>query len=140
MPLPIPPREPDSVPVLNATPLPAFTQAWQLQPPRDAVILIVKGTFDLAQGAPAAPSGEQQLPLGPELFPKAEEALRYPGDIAFFKPRCDVLVAGHAYASPTAGPAVRRLEINLGRELSFVMAAIGDRTWVRGAPSEPARF
>ncbi len=140
MPLPIPPREPDSVPVLNATPLPAFTQAWQLQPPQDAVILIVKGTFDLVQGAPAAPCEEQQLPLGPELFPKAHQALRYPGDMAFFKPRCDVFVTGHAYASGKPGPAVRRLEINLGRELTFTIAAIGDRTWVRGAPSLPARF
>jgi uncharacterized protein YjbI with pentapeptide repeats len=140
MPLPIPPREPDAVPVLNATPLPAFTQSWQLQPSRDAVILIVKGTFDLTPRAPATPSEEQQLPIGPEPFEGAEEALRYPGDIAFYKPRCDVFVAGHAYASARQKRAVRRLEINLGRELTFALAAIGDRTWVRGAPSEPAPF
>lgn len=139
MTLPIPPREPDTVPVLSATPFYAFTQSWQLRPPKDALILIVKGTFDLVAGGPATVSEEQELPLGPVLFEGSEEALRYPGDIAFFKPRCDVLVAGHAYAAPGA-PAVRRLHIELGRALSFSMAAIGDRRWERGAPSAPARF
>src|SRR5690606_30497565 len=98
MSLPIPPREPDTVPVLTDTPFLAFTQAWQLKPPKDALILVVKGTFDLASGEPAKPAAEQELPLGPVPFDDNEEALRYPGDTAFFKPRCDVLVVGHAYA------------------------------------------
>lgn len=139
MSLPVPPREPDSVPVLNSTPLPAFTQSWQLKPPEDALILIVKGTFNLRQAKAAVPSEEFALPLGPEVFEGAEEAVRYPGDMALFKPRCDVLVAGHAYRN-VGGAAVRRVEIRLGTELSLALAAIGDRRWVRGVPSEPAPF
>ncbi len=50
MTLPTPPREPDTVPLLSSTPFPAFTQSWQLEPPKDALILIVKGTFDLVMG------------------------------------------------------------------------------------------
>lgn len=139
MPLPTPPRQPDTVPVLNATPLPAFTQAWQLQPPNDALIVVAKGTFDLVPGAPATPAEEPALPVGPEPFPDADEALRYPGDMAFFKPRCDVLVAGHAYASPRGG-GVRRVEVRLGSQLSYAIAAIGERRWIQGAPSAPAPF
>src|SRR5690606_7894935 len=130
MTLPIPPREPDTVPLLSSTPLPAFTQSWQLKPPKDALILVVKGTFDLVMGGPASPAEEQELPLGPVPFEGSEEALRYPGDIALFKPRCDVLLAGHAYAGRGAA-TVRRLHIELGRALSFSLAAIGDRTWGR---------
>ncbi len=139
MSLPTPPREPDTVPVLTDTPFLAFTQSWQLKPPKDALILIVKGTFDLTPGEAAQPAAEQELPLGPVPFEDSEEALRYPGDIAFFKPRCDVLVVGHAYAgrSPVT---VRRLQLTLGRALSFSLAAIGDRRWERGAPGAPARF
>src|SRR5690606_30221867 len=69
-----------------------------------------------------------------------EEALRYPGDMAFFKPRCDVLVAGHAYASVRSPSPVQRVGVDLGRDLSYAIAAIGDRRWARGAPSAPARF
>lgn len=139
MTLPTPPREPDTVPLLSSTPFPAFTQSWQLEPPKDALILIVKGTFDLVMGEPATTAEEQELPLGPVPFEGSEEALRYPGDIAFFKPRCDVLLAGHAYAGRGAA-TVRRLNVELGRSLSFSIAAIGERAWVRGAPGEPARF
>lgn len=140
MSLPTPPREPDSVPVLNSTPLPAFPQFWQLRPPEDALILTVKGTFDMKPGGHATPAEEQELPLGPVPFDGSEEALRYPGDMAFFKPRCDVLVAGHAYASVRAPSPVQRIELDLGRQLAFVIAAIGDRRWIRGAPSQPAAF
>lgn len=140
MALPTPPREPDSVPVLTSIPLPAFTQAWQLRPPRDAQILTVKGTFDLVPGGPATPAEEQALPLGPTPFEDAEDALVYPGDMAFFKPRCDVFLTGHAYRSRKAGPPVQRVEMRLGRDLHHAFAAIGERTWQRGAPSEPAHF
>jgi len=139
MSLPTPPREPDSVPVLNSTPLPAFTQSWQLRPPDDAQILIVKGTFDLAPDAPATPAEEQELPLGPMPFEGAEVALRYPGDTAFFKPRCDVLIAGHAYSSEQER-RIRRLTFDFGRAISYSIAAIGDRVWTEGVPSEPAPF
>lgn len=139
MTLPTPPREPDTVPILSTTPMPAFTQSWQLEPPKDALILIVKGTFDLVIGDAASLAEEQELPLGPLPFEGSEEVLRYPGDIALFKPRCDVLVTGHAYAGKGAA-TVQRLSLELGRALSLSIAAIGDRVWVRGAPGEPAPF
>lgn len=137
--LPTPERAPDSVPVLNATPYSAFTQSWQLQPPAHAQILIVKGTFDLVDGEPARVAEDQELPCGEVPFDDAPECVRYPGDLAFFKPRCDVLLAGNAHP-PTSGPAIARVQVVLGRALDFAIAVVGDRRWVRGAPSEPARM
>lgn len=140
-PLPIPPRAPDTVPVLNATAFHAFTLSWQLAPPQDALIVIVKGTFDLAHRAPATVAEEQLLPTDEEPFADAQtpEAVRYPGDTAFFKPKADLFLTGRAHAPPgSRHTALVRLA--LGRAVDHAVAVVGERRWSNGVPSQPAPF
>jgi uncharacterized protein YjbI with pentapeptide repeats len=139
--LPVPPREPDTAPILNATPFHVFPMAWQLRPGQDATILVVKGTFDLALQEPARLAEEQELPTSEVPFDDAAspECLRYPSDTAFFKPKADVFLVGRAYPPPT-GPAISLVKFALGRALDVSLAVVGERTWHDGKPSEPRRF
>lgn len=141
MKLNMPPREPDTVPILNASPFHVFPMAWQLRPPRDSLILVAKGTFDLVSGEPARPAEEQLLPSGELPFDDAasEECLRYPGDIAFFKPKADVFVVGKV-PPPRGSVPVALVRVTLGRALDRSVAVIGERRWKRGAPTTPERF
>jgi len=139
--LPIPWREPDTVPLINATPFHAFPMSWQLQPPQDATIMVVKATFDLVQGGPARPAEEQILPAGEEPFEDAEnpECLRYPGDTAFFKPKADVFLAGRAYPRADGFP-VTLVRFAIGTAVETSVAVLGDRYWRNGVPTAPVPF
>jgi uncharacterized protein YjbI with pentapeptide repeats len=139
--LPVPPRSPDTAPILNATPFHVFPMSWQLRPGEDATILVVKGTFDLVLQQPARPSKEQELPCGEVPFADAEspECLRYPGDTALFKPKADVFLIGRAYPLPDGLPAAL-VQFALGRALDVAVAVTGDRTWKQGVPTSPLPF
>ncbi|APR77721.1 Pentapeptide repeat family protein [Minicystis rosea] len=120
----------------NRTGLAATSFAWQLRPPTDAVIVVVKGTFDLVDGVAARPS-EAPSPLSGERR-AGSEIVTYPGDFAPFKPRADVIVQGHAHAKP--GARVARVEVRVGA-LSTSLVALGPRRFLPGgAPSEPELF
>jgi hypothetical protein len=130
----IPPRPPEGPPLLNDTGQPAFTRHWQLEPPQDSLVVVVKGTFALVPGGEAVPAEDPVLPTGEEPFEDGP-ALRYPGDIAVFKPMCDVLVDGHAYAP--GGAAVTRFGLRFGDALRLGFAAFGARVWTSRGPSAP---
>lgn len=135
-----PPRTPESVPMVNATDFHAFIQSWRLVPGKDSQIVIVKASFRLTPDAPATPlpEEEQVLPEGETPFDDAE-TVRYPGDLAFFKPKADVFLTGHAYGA-SKSETVQRVELLLGRSLAFNLAAIGDRVWTSTGPSTPKPF
>ncbi|MFK7985529.1 MAG: DUF2169 domain-containing protein [Sandaracinaceae bacterium] len=139
--LPIPWREPDTVPLINTTPFHAFPISWQLRPPQDATIMVVKATFDLVQGGAAVPAEEQILPTGEEPFDDAlsPECLRYPGDTALFKPRADVFLVGRAFPR-TDGRPVTLVRFAVGSAVEASVAVLGDRQWVRGVPSAQSTF
>lgn len=138
----VPPRTPESVPFVNATPFHAFAQSWRLVPGKDSQIVTVKATFRMVQGgaATALPSDEQVLPVGDTPFEETPaESISYPSDLAFYKPRVDVLLRGHAYA-PASREPVRHVELRLGRSLAIAIAAIGPRVWGPTGPSAPQPF
>ncbi|WP_438028929.1 DUF2169 domain-containing protein [Sorangium sp. So ce233] len=136
--LPPPARTTEHVPILNLTPFAAFTVPWQARPPRDSLTVVVKGTFDLVPGAPAAIAADQELPGGDvHVDDDPEKSLRYPSDFAIFKPKADVLLVGHAHR-PSAGDAAALVRLRLGDALDRSVAAIGPRRWdALGAPTAP---
>lgn len=142
--LPVPWREPDTVPLLNATPFHAFTLTWQLQPPQDAMVVVVKATFDLQQGAHAtvAEEEEQLLPTGDEPFEDAAspDCLRYPSDMAFYKPACDLFLVGRAYPERTGSSPGTLVRFAVGSVAEAAIGVIGDRVWKGGVPSAPEPF
>ncbi|WP_438019731.1 DUF2169 domain-containing protein [Sorangium sp. So ce315] len=136
--LPPPARTTENVPILNVTPFAAFTIPWQARPPRDSLTVVVKGTFDLVPGAPAAIAADQELPGGDaHVDDDPEKSLRYPSDFAIFKPKADVLLVGHAHRAG-AGDAAALVRLRLGDALDRSVAAIGPRRWdALGAPTAP---
>src|SRR5690606_30894671 len=107
--------------------------------PAPSLSVIVKGTFELRPSAPAKVAAEQ-LPLSDDA-PEEHEApasLRYPADLAHYKPRTDVLCVGacHAGPEPVAHTTVR-LSVNAW---SKALRVTGDRTWGVVGPSVPEPF
>lgn len=131
-----PPRSPQMVPVLNDTGMPAFTIPWQLVPPQDALVIVVKGTYRLQPGEPAILADEQHLPTGEELYDGAE-TVRYPGDEAIFKPRADLFVGGSVYGG---SEGYARAQVRFGGDVDVAFAAIGNRVWRAGRPTAPEPF
>jgi uncharacterized protein YjbI with pentapeptide repeats len=138
---PPPARTTENVPIVNVTPFAAFTVPWQVRPPKDSLSIIVKGTFRVAPGEPAAIAPDQELPAGDTHFDDDPAAsLRYPSDFAIFKPKADILLVGHAYR-PKGTEAVSLVRLRFGDKLDRSIAAVGPRRWDElGAPTAPGTF
>jgi uncharacterized protein YjbI with pentapeptide repeats len=138
---PPPARTTENVPIVNTTPFAVFTIPWQVRPPKDSLTVIVKGTFTIVPGEPAAIAPDQELPIGDTYFDDDPAAsLRYPSDFAIFKPKADVLLVGHAYR-PKGTEAVSLVRLRFGSALDRSLAAIGPRRWDElGAPTPPGMF
>lgn len=112
---------------------------------RDHCVVVVKGTFDVAEDG-TAKLAEEQAPLvyaDEHYGDPGTTPIKYECDFAPFKPRTDVLINGHAY-SPTGRPIKKMIvALEVGR-LKKVVRVIGDRFWRRGLfrlrPSSPAPF
>lgn len=132
--------------LLNATEMEAgYTLGLDPQG-RERVVVVVKGTFGLPLDETRATLAEEQMPLV-----EADEftgdpgysATLYEADYAPFKPKCDVLVNGSAWA-----PDGRQVyEVTVGLRvgpIDKVFTVVGDRVWESGAmgpePSPRERF
>ena len=135
----LPPRPKDVVPLVTDGPLAAVSFGWQLRPPQDTLVVAIRGTFSILPGAAVEPVGEPNLPLGDIHYDADRRAsLRHGSDLSPFKPQADVTLVGHAY--PGSGQAgITNVQLVFGK-LRCALAAIGDRTWRQGAPTEPQRF
>ncbi|MBW2456367.1 MAG: DUF2169 domain-containing protein [Deltaproteobacteria bacterium] len=110
-----------------------------------ALSLVVKATFSFAGGGPQARvSVAEPEPIGPALESDLDPArLDYPSDFVLQKPRCDVVVSGHAHAeTPQEQIAVSLVLGSLERRF---LAASPDRAtttipllspYLRGAAGE----
>ena len=117
--------------IILATDLrPAF---WATQAPSHdhALALLVKGTFDLQQDERAVASGDQAFATGDEPYPDDDEgsgASRYSSDFAPFKPRADLLLAGHCH--PPGGVTSCDVTFAVGAQ-GRTLRVCGDRRWER---------
>jgi len=114
--------------------------------PAHSMSLIVKATFDLAPGAPAAWREEPQSLSGDVHYPdngNGQGGPRYESDFAPFKPRADLLLVGSCHAP--RGVAVRRCAATFRvGTVAKTLNVLGDRHWRRNGlswqPSEPELF
>ncbi len=114
--------------ILNATPFPFAPLAGRVHAPRPSVTLVVKGSFALEPERPARPLDEQPTFAGDVYRDDdlAQDCL-YEGDLAPWKPRADVLLAGTCHA-PGARPVRRcRVSFRVGG-WSKSLAVTGART------------
>ena len=113
---------------------------------RELLVVVVKGTFSFPQNGGDPVLAETQAPLVMADTFTGEPGLSapiYESDFAPFKPRCDVLLNGTAYA-PAQRPATR-VQVSLqvdGMSKSFQV--VGDRFWVKSSgsikPTDPRPF
>ena len=146
--LAIPARTTPAVPIVCPPSLSPATVAWQHKPPSDSLTVVVKATFDLVADGPARMRREADPPTGDVHHDDdIEQSLGYASDFAFFKPRADVTVVGHAHA-PGGSSAACRVTLRFGAGSSRIERSIhvlGDRVWQRAlgvslSPTEPAPF
>ena len=120
--------------------------AGRLNYPGHTLTLIVKGTFDLHHKGTASPSEEQLYPTGDEFYPDDDEmtgSSRYEYDFAFYKPRTDLLCAGHCYSQGGKPVPASRVTFRVGSH-SRTLYVYGNRKW-KGPPgmrviSDPEPF
>ncbi|MEO7095831.1 MAG: DUF2169 domain-containing protein, partial [Polyangiales bacterium] len=140
-----PAREGDPLPMLNATRFVAFSFPWQLRPPQDARVIVVKVTCDLVSNAPATLAEEQLLPSGDVHYPSLhaphdddpKASLRYASDFVPFKPKADVVVVGTM--RPGGEGNVGVVSFSVGA-LQKKLAVFGTRLWGSFGASTPEKF
>ncbi len=137
--LALPPRPKEFVPVVVDGPLAAVSFRWQLRPPQDTLVVAIRATFSITPDAVVATMAEPLLPVGDLHFDDDVSAsVRYASDYAPFKPKADVTLVGHAYPSADRH-GFGHVQLVFG-SVRAAVAAIGDRTWKKGAPSDPKVF
>ncbi len=60
-------RTPDSVPTVSDTGFSVVTFAWQIRPPQESLVVVVKGSFDIVRGERAKPRDQSDGPWGRRL-------------------------------------------------------------------------
>ncbi|MCC6523839.1 MAG: DUF2169 domain-containing protein [Polyangiaceae bacterium] len=149
-----PPRgDKPAIPVVSPTPdaLVVVTVPWQVDPPRDSLTIVVKGTFDLVPDGPAVLRARGDFPLGDiHLDDDPERSLSYGSDLAVHKPRADVWLTGSACAPGTGRVTTAQVELRFGGggrgSPGFVRRAtvVGDRRWQKSVlgttPTAPEPF
>ncbi len=143
----VPHRESPQIPITNVSPLSAATTPWQIKPPQDITVVIVKATFDIGLDAHAKATLKQREEPDPLLGDThvdedLERTLLYPSDFAILKPRADVVFNGHAFGGQASSVDV---SIKLGSGVppggfSRTMRVFGDRLWHSGRLTEPSPF
>lgn len=117
---------------------------WELEPPRTTLMLVVKGTFVLTDGALAAIADPQVPCTGPIPWEDGDNpSLKTETDYAVLKPRGEWYLTGHAYAPGGRPATVVAVKARVGA-LQKQLAVRGDQVWERGVlgakPSEPVPF
>ena len=132
--------------IVNATPFQFAPLAGRINFPKHSLTLIVKGTFDLMPGGTVVHAKEPSFPLGDQYYPDDIDMVggsRYESDFAYYKPRADVLLAGHCHASGGKPVSACKVTFRVGT-CSRSLYVFGDRYW-KGLPgmkviSDPKPF
>lgn len=109
------------------------------------VTVLAKATFTLVHGRPMALTDPVAIARADHHFDRSPlKSVETAGDLAPYRPYCDVTVIGHAHAPPGRPlPAVSvHLGVFRGREalLDKTLHVFGDRVVSGGAPSAPRPF
>lgn len=98
---------------------------------RPLLVPLIKGTYEIAPGAPLR-LAEEQVPVNPEgefWGEPGASSYRYEPETAFTKPLIDFVVIGHAYAQ-VRGTTELSVELKVGG-VSKAVKVLGDRFWVK---------
>lgn len=133
--------------LLNATNMQAEYTLGMEPDGRERLVVAVKGTFVIPKGDLAEPEpADEQVPLVMADEFTGEPGLsaaKYESDFALFKPCCDVLLNGSAYAP--GGRPTERVTVSLSvGSVTKSFNVLGDRVWEKVllsvTPSMPQPF
>ena len=133
--------------LINATKMQAGYTMGLRPDGRELLVVVVKGTFSIPERPDQSPrlAGEQLPLIDADTFSgdPGFSAPIYESDYPPFKPRCDVLLHGSAYAP--GGTTATRVTVSLRvGDLKKSLVVVGDRKWqsslVGAYPTEPAPF
>jgi hypothetical protein len=117
--------------LLNATKMRAGYTMGMRPDARELLVVVVKGTFKIPDNGGEATLAPEQIPLvEADVFTGESgfSAPLYESDYAPYKPHCDVILNGSAYA-PGGMPARRvRVSLQVG-SLSKSFDVVGNRVW-----------
>ncbi len=128
----------DTLPVVHQTRFAPFVMNWQLRPPRNAIVVVVKATALYDPNAPAQLVAAD--PPSGDVFTSHDSSasVRYPSDFAVFKPLADVMLVGDA-RTPRGGGAVASVRLRVGTH-DWHLAVVGNRLWAGSTPTRPEPF
>ncbi len=112
--------------IQNLTTMPFAMMHGRLGFPAHSLSLIVRGTFKLVEGAPAELL-EDQPPIVGDIHDE-EERLRYEGEFVPFKPKADLLLAGHCH-TPGEEPLQSCPVLFRVGQVERLLGIFGDRHW-----------
>jgi hypothetical protein len=119
--------------LLNATKMNAGYTMGMRPDGRELLVVVVKGTFTIPTGSRPPELAQQQaeLVMADEFTGEPGfSAPKYESDFAPFKPRCDVLLNGSAYAP--GGRSVTRVTVSLRvGTMTKSFKVVGNRGWVK---------
>lgn len=97
--------------------------------PKTTITLIVKGTLMLTPGAATLTPADEQPPPTGDLFydDDPQTTVRYESDFAWFKPKADVLLAGHCHTPGGRPVGVCSVTFRAG-PVDKTVVVLGDRT------------
>lgn len=138
--------------VLKETPLTFGYTTWRFEPSQDALVVIVKGTFDLVAGGRATFCAEPE-PVGGDVYDAVDAGefastadelggLRYASDGAPFKPKADAMLTGVVHTPNGRELSACSASFKVG-STGLQLTATGDRYWLEpdsGAISDPKPF
>jgi hypothetical protein len=120
--------------LLNATKMVAGYAPGMRPDGRELLVVVIKGTFNLPGNGEEPTLADEQLPLVEADTFTGEPGLSapiYESDYAPYKPFCDVVLNGSAYA-PQGKPA-RSVEVGLKvGSVAKAFRVVGDRAWEAG--------
>jgi hypothetical protein len=125
--------------VQNDTPFPVATIIGEDGTGRPRLTLVVKATFRLQSDLSPQPASMQLPILRSDEHYEGDplKSIRFESDTAPFKPRCDVVLVGAAYAPQRRPVTALGVRLRIG-SLERSMAVFGDREWrMPGGASSP---
>ncbi len=125
---------------LKDTPFELGLFTWQVRPPQDTLVAVVKATFAIVPGARCAIADEQLPCTGEEPWDDdvVEPSLRFDTDLAVFKPVGEVFL--HGACHPPGGRATASAVAFRFGEVHKQIAVFGDRVWTGARASSPTPF
>ncbi|MEM9193822.1 MAG: DUF2169 domain-containing protein [Myxococcota bacterium] len=128
---------------VNESTLSVASFAWKARPPRPALTVVVKGTFDLVHKESLRLSKVQRPCHGEERHDQdPDRSLRLDTDLAPFKPSAELLLAGSAFVPGGRETTQLAVGLSLG-DIRNEFLVHGDRVWegrLRKQPSQPVPF